>query len=116
MLTENRRSPYMRLNVGRPKSSMPQKKTSVHLDLEMLYTRKNALENNLEVYKSKVGSLNYEINNLNKSIYGLESCIYNRLCGDIKGIWEKKRIETGTESVPSVSMLKDNIEVVDFQY
>lgn len=116
MIIKSGKCSHNKLIIGRPKRSMPQKETSVYLDLQILCSRKNILESNLKVLMSKVESLNYEIGKINGQMNELESCIKIRLCGDIKDEKERFKPEKRTRPGPLNKASEDDVRIVDFQY
>ncbi len=96
--------------IRRPKSSIPQKDTSVHHNLQLLYSKKNMLENNVRIWESKLAAISYELEIVNSEISELET-------------FAKSMLDNGTEenkvSVSSGSpdsFTKSNIKVIDFEY
>jgi hypothetical protein len=115
MIKEKQRISYNKPLIGRPKGSMPQKGTSVYIDLQMSYYRKIILESNLRILMSRVKSLDFEIGKTKEQISKLESCIKTRLSGDKE---KKKRFKPGekTEPYPLSNATEDDIMVVNFEY
>lgn len=96
--------------IRRPKSSIPQKDTSVHHNLQLLYSKKNMLENNVRTWESKLATISYELEIVNSEISKLEK-------------FAKSMLDNGTEenkvavsSVSPNSLNKTNIKVIDFEY
>lgn len=59
----------------RPASSVPKKESSIHLDLQVLYSKKNMLESTVKIWESKLNSIHYELSKVNHEIDKMESYI-----------------------------------------
>ena len=92
-----------------PKSSIPQKDTSVHLKLQVLYSKKNMLESNVRIWELKHNVIDYELCKVKDEIAELE-------------LYAKNMLNNIDENVGSVSFnssdafANSNVKVIDFEY
>lgn len=94
----------------RPKSSIPQKETSVHLDLQVLYSTKNMLESNVRIWESKLESIYYELQKVKEEIVELEAYAKSIMNNNT----EKTDCSTSSNSLDT--SMKSNVKIIDLEY
>lgn len=94
----------------RPKSSLPKKDSSVHLDLQVLYSKKNMLESNVRIWESKLEAINYELKKVNEEIEELESYAKDLLTNNK----EKKQCCITINSMDKT--IENCVKIIDVQY
>lgn len=96
--------------IRRPKSSIPQKDTSVHHNLQLLYSKKNMLENNVRIWESKLAAISYELEIVNTDINELELFAKNTSENSVEK--NKGSVSSGSSN----SSNKNNIKIIDIEY
>ncbi|RJR06522.1 hypothetical protein C4588_07680 [Candidatus Parcubacteria bacterium] len=94
----------------RPKSSIPQKETSVHLNLQVLYSKKNMLESNIRIWESKLESIHYELQKVKEEIVELEAfakSILNNNAEEAKCSISSNSLDLSIES---------DVKIIDLEY
>ena len=110
MIIKNRGLICKRQVSKRPKSSIPQKETSVHLNLQVLYSKKNMLESNIRIWESKLEAIYYELEKVKVEIDELESyvkSILNNSSEEMKG-----SVSSNSLDLP----IKSNVKIIDLEY
>jgi hypothetical protein len=92
-----------------PKSSIPQRGTSVHLKLQVLYSKKNMLESNIRIWELKLNTIGYELIRVRDEIAELEQ-------------YAKSMLNDADESIELVSspsqdaFASSNAKVIELEY
>lgn len=110
MIIKNRGLICKRQVSRRPKSSIPQKETSVHLNLQLLHSKKNMLEGNVRIWESKLEAIYYELEKVKVEIVELESyvkTILNNSAEEMKGSVSSNSLD---------SSIKSNVKIIDLEY
>ena len=110
MIIKNRGLICKRQVSRRPKSSIPQKETSVHLNLQLLHSKKNMLEGNVRIWESKLEAIYYELDKVKAEIAELESYAKSMLNNST----EENRASISSSS--SDKFIKNNVKVIDLEY
>lgn len=110
MIIKNRGFICKRQVSKRPKSSIPPKETSVHLNLQVLYSKKSMLESNTRIWESKLDAIYYELGKVKDEIAELESytkSISNNSAEEMKGSVSSNSLDLSIES---------NVKIIDVEY
>jgi hypothetical protein len=110
MIIKNRGLICKRQVSKRPKSSIPQKETSVHLNLQVLFSKKNMLENNIRIWESKLEAIYYELEKVKVEIDELESYVKsmsNNSSEEMKGSVSSNSLDLSNKS---------NVKIIDLEY
>jgi hypothetical protein len=94
----------------RPASSIPKREGSIYFDLQVLYSKKNVLQNIISICEAKTKSASHELGNIDKEIDDLETFI----------VTKRSLAQAGTGYIKSNNIISNNaytkIKVVDMEY
>ena len=110
MIIRNRGITSRRLITRIPKSSIPQRETSIHLDLQVLYSKKNMLDSNVRVWSSKLELIEYELENVKKEIQELEA--YAKKLTDLDGGAPERTPIQGKSDIG----VEGHVKIVEMEY
>ncbi len=110
MIIKNRVLICKRQVMKRPKSSIPQKESSVHLNLQALYSKKNMLENNVKIWESKLEAIDYELQRVKGEIVELEAFAKSMMISDTVNI------DCSASSNSFDNSKGNNVKIINIEY
>jgi hypothetical protein len=110
MIVKNRGLQVNRAVTKRPKSSIPQRESSVHLDLQLLYSKKNMLMNNIRLWSTKLAAIEYELEKIDEEITELEIHTNKSLNDDLPTLRHYVSADANRTAG------KSNVKIVELEY